>query len=151
MKALLTLCLLLATLPAASAKTPASPSPSADTSASMPQHIVPNSRVFITPMDGFETYLSAAILKKKVPLIVVDDQSKADYIITGNSHVKAAGWAKTIFISGASSAGASIAMKDAKTGDLVFAYSVDKYNAARAAQSTAEACAKHLKHAIEKK
>jgi hypothetical protein len=42
-------------------------------------------------------------------------------------------------------------MKDAKTGDLAFAYSVDKFNAARANQSTAEACAKHLKDAIDNK
>jgi hypothetical protein len=33
----------------------------------------------------------------------------------------------------------------------VFAYNVDKSNAVRANQSTAEACAKHLKEAIEKK
>jgi hypothetical protein len=37
------------------------------------------------------------------------------------------------------------------SGNLVFAYNVDKSNAARANQSTAEACAKHLKEAIEKK
>lgn len=118
---------------------------------SLAGHIAPNSHVFIEPMDGFENYLSAAILKKKVPVIIVDDKAKADYVISGTSHVKEAGWAKTIFISGAASAGASITMKDAKTGDLAFAYSVDKYNAARASQSTAEACAKHLKEAIDKK
>lgn len=150
MKLLITLCLLLATLPAASAKSPAVSEP-ATASASIPQRIAPNSRVYIAPMDGFESYLSAAFLKKKVPVIIVDDKSKADYIINGTSHVKEAGWAKTIFISGAASAGASITMKDAKTGDLAFAYSVDKYNSARASQSTAEACAKHLKNAIEKK
>lgn len=113
--------------------------------------IRPNSKVFIEPMDGFETYLKAAILKKKVPIIVTDDKAKADYVINGTSHVEKAGWAKTIFVSPAPQAGASITMKDAKTGDLAFAYSVDKLNAARAAQSTAEACAKHLKSAIEKK
>jgi hypothetical protein len=111
--------------------------------------IRPNSKVFIEPMNGFETYLTAAILKKKVPLIVTDDRAKADYIINGTSHVEKAGWAKTIFISGAPQAGASITMKDARTGDLTFAYSVDKFNAARAAQSTAEACAKHLKESIK--
>jgi hypothetical protein len=116
-----------------------------------PHHIQPNARVFIEPMDGFETYLTAAILKKKVPIVVTDSKEKADYIITGTSHVDKAGWAKTIFISGAPQAGASIMVKDAKTGDLAFAYSVDKFNAARAAQSTAEACAKHLKEAIDKK
>lgn len=114
-------------------------------------HIAPNSHVFIEPMDGFENYLSAAILKKKVPILITDDKAKADYIITGTSHVEKAGWAKTIFISPKSAASASITMKDAKTGDLAFAYSVDKSNSARANQSTAEACAKHLKNAIDQK
>jgi hypothetical protein len=108
-----------------------------------------NARVFMEPMDGFETYLAAAIIKKHTPVIVVDDKAKADFIIGGTSHVDKAGWAKTIFISGAPQAGASIAMKN-KNGDLAWAYSVDKFNAARASQSTAEACAKHLKEFIEK-
>lgn len=152
MKSCITLCLLLGTLTFAAAQSPsAAPQalPAAITSAS--PHIAPNSHIFIEPMDGFETYLSAAILKKKVPVIIVDNKSKADYIVSGTSHVDKASWAKTIFVSPASSAGASITIKDAHNGDLAFAYSVSKYNAARAAQSTAEACAKHLKNAIEKK
>ena len=71
--------------------------------------------------------------------------------MSGNSRVDKASWAKTIFISPASHAEASVLIKDARTGTLVFAYSVDKLNAVRANQSTAEACAKHLKEAIEKK
>ncbi len=139
MKKFAVLCLFVLSVMFAHSQTPAA------------GRIAPNSRVFIEPMDGFENYLSAAILKKKVPIIVTDDKSKADYVITGTSHVEKAGWAKTIFISGAPQAGASIVMKGATTGDLAFAYSVDKFNAARANQSTAEACAKHLKEAIEKK
>ena len=120
-------------------------------SASTPHQIERGSKVFIEPMDGFESYLAAAILKKNVPLIVVDDKAKADFIVSGTSHIERASWAKTIFISGAPQAGASISIKNAKSGDLVFAYAVDKFNAARANQSTAEACAKHLKNYIEKK
>jgi hypothetical protein len=114
-----------------------------------PPRIERGSRVFIEPMDGFENYLSAAFLKKGTPIVIVDDKAKADYIISGVSHVDRASWAKTIFISGASSAGASIVVKS-KTGDLAFAYSVDKFNSVRASQSTAEACAKHLKNFIQK-
>jgi hypothetical protein len=40
--------------------------------------------VYIEPMGGYETYLAAAMVKKKIPLIVVTDKSKADYIITSN-------------------------------------------------------------------
>lgn len=113
-------------------------------------HIAPGSKLFIESMDGFDTYLSAAILKKKVPVTVVDDKAHADFIVSGGAHEDKAGWAKTIFVSPASHAQASITIKDAHSGNMVFAYNVDKMNAARANQSTAEACAKHLKEAIEK-
>jgi hypothetical protein len=130
---------------------PASPPPAATAAPYTPTRIVPGSKIFIAPMDGFESNLSAAILKKKVPVVIVDDASKADFIMTGNSHVDKAGWAKTIFVSPNPHAEASISIKDAHTGNLVFAYNVDKSNAVRANQSTAEACAKHLKEDIEKK
>lgn len=39
--------------------------------------------VFIEPMDGYETYLAAAFVKKHVPLIVVTRKEKAQYIIKG--------------------------------------------------------------------
>ncbi len=91
------------------------------------------------------------MLKKKVPLTIVDSRANADFVMTGSSHKEAAGWAKTIFVSPAPHAEASVAVKDAHTGALVFAYNVDKANAARGNQSTAEACAKHLKEAVEKK
>jgi hypothetical protein len=42
------------------------------------------STVYIEPMGGYETYLAAALVKKKIPLIVVTDKGKADYIITSN-------------------------------------------------------------------
>jgi hypothetical protein len=39
------------------------------------------STVYIEPMNGYETYIAAAILKKHVPLVVVLDKEKAAYII----------------------------------------------------------------------
>ena len=40
--------------------------------------------VYIEPMGGYETFLAAAIVKKHVPLVVVMDKDKAEYIITSN-------------------------------------------------------------------
>ncbi len=48
-----------------------------------------------------------------------------------NFRVKA-GWAKTIFVSPNPHAEASVTVKDAQSGNLVFAYNVDKSNAVRA-------------------
>ena len=53
--------------------------------------------VYIASMpDGFDTYLKAAIEKKKVPLEIVDDKSKAQYQITGSSDTQKAGVAKKV-------------------------------------------------------
>lgn len=143
---------LIAGAAASHAQSPATPAPDASPTKTTPAatRIAPGSKVFIEPMEGYETALSAAILNKKVPLQVVDSKDNADYVITGGSKIDKAGWAKTIFISPNPHAQASIAMKDAKSGVLVFAYNVDKSNARKGDQSTAEACAKHLKEAIEK-
>jgi hypothetical protein len=42
------------------------------------------STVYIEPMDGYEAYLAAAFQKKQVPVIVVTDRVKAEYIITSS-------------------------------------------------------------------
>ena len=112
--------------------------------------IVPGSKVYIENMNGFETYLAAAFSKKKVQLIVVSDETKADYVISGNSDDKKAGWAKIVFYGQVHSDNtASITMIDKKTTAVVFAYAVNKKNTVHGDQTTAEACAKHLEAHIE--
>jgi len=115
------------------------------------QQIAPGSKVYIEPMNGFETYMAAAIEKKKVPLIVVSDETVADYVITGNAEHQKAGWAKVVFTGNIhSDEQASVSMVSTKTKELVFAYAVNKKNTLHGEQTSAEACAKHLKEKIEK-
>ena len=103
-------------------------------------------------MNGFESYLAAAFEKKKVPLTIVADQARAAYLITGTSDEKKAGVAKMlIFGQIHSDDAASIQMINQKTGAVVFAYAVNKKNTLHGQQTTAEACAKHLKEQLEKK
>jgi hypothetical protein len=110
------------------------------------QKIPAGSKVYIAPMDGFETYLKAAIQKKKVPIEIVDQREKADYEITGVAESKKAGAAKIIIMGSFHSAeDASIKVSNLKTGEIAYAYSVHKDNSTHGKQSTAEACAKHLK------
>jgi hypothetical protein len=85
--------------PAANAALP-TPSAAPVTPTPISTKIVPGSRVYITPMDGFENYLAAALGKKKVQLIPVTDKDQADYVITGTSLDKKAGWAKIVFTLG---------------------------------------------------
>ena len=127
------------------------PTPAA-TPAPISTKIIPGSKVYITPMDGFENYLAAALGKKKVQLIPVTDKDQADYVITGTSLDKKAGWAKIVFMGNIhSDNAASITMSDRKTGAIVYAYAVDKKSTMHGQQTTAEACAKHLKAHIEGK
>jgi hypothetical protein len=114
--------------------------------------IVTGSTVYITPMDGFETYLAAALGKKKVQLVPVMEKEQADYVINGTSLDKKAGWAKIVFMGNVhSDNSASITMSDRKSGAIVYAYAVDKKSTMHGQQTTAEACAKHLKAHMEGK
>jgi hypothetical protein len=133
-------------------------------------HIQSGATVYIEPMDGYETYLAAAIAKKQVPLIIVADREKAAYVIrstishhtpsqptvvvnnnNGNNNAFDRGWQTGAARSAARGAtGASISVIDAASSQIVFAYSVGKSGNTNQVQSAAEACAKHLKEFIEK-
>lgn len=109
------------------------------------------SKIYVAPMDGFENYVIAGIMKKKVPVAIVADRNKAEYEIRGASDTEKASWAKMWFLgSDHSNDQASIAVLEIKTGNVVFAYSVNKHSSVRGKQSTGEAIGKHLNEAIGK-
>jgi hypothetical protein len=90
--------------------------------------------------------------KKHVPIAVITQKDKADFIITGDSDTKKAGWAKIVFMANLhSDEEASVTMVNNKSGVVVFAYAVNKKNTLHGQQTSAEACAKHLKNRIEKR
>jgi len=111
-----------------------------------------NSKVFLAPMGGFEEDLKAAIQSKKVPVVLVTDKDQADYEIAGTSDTEKASTAKKVVMwNWHSNEQASITVTEHKSGEVVFAYSVNKKSSAHGKRSTAEACAKHLKEQIEGK
>ena len=108
------------------------------------------SKVYITPLKGYESFLTAAIIKKGTPVLVVNNPEIADYEISGVSESHQAGWAKMIFMgSQQSNEQASIVMTNLKTGVAVWGYNVNKTNSYKGKQSSSEACAKHLRARIE--
>lgn len=109
------------------------------------------SRLYVAPMpNGFDTYVVAALEKKKVPIVVVMDRAKADFELSGVSDTDKAGWAKMLFLgSQASNEASSIKIVNLKTGNVVFAYSVHKTNSYKGKQSAGEAVAKHINEKIE--
>lgn len=108
-------------------------------------------RIFVASMpNGFETYVVAGIEKKKVPVTIVMDRDKADYELSGVSDTDKAGWAKMLFLgSQQTNEAASIKIVNLKTGNIVFAYSVNKTNSFKGKQSAGEAVAKHINEKIE--
>lgn len=126
--------------------------PAAIVATPVSMNIVSGSTIFITPMNGFENYLAAALQKKHVPLVPVASEEQAAYVLKGTSEEKKAGWAKMAFTGQIhSDDAASVQLIDRKTGAIVFAYAVNKKNTVHGEQTTAEACAKHLKEQIGKK
>lgn len=114
--------------------------------ASLPQ----GAKIYIEAADGFDTYLTAALQKKKVPVTVVMDKTQADYELTGVSDHQKPGWAKIAFTGSIhSDEQASVKLINIKTSEVVFAYAVNKKNSLHGRQTAAEACAKHMKQAIE--
>jgi hypothetical protein len=113
----------------------------------------PGAKVFLNTMpDDFHSYLKAAFSKKKVPLVVVDTKDEAEFEIKGTSETQKAGAAKKIFMgSWHSDEQASISVSSLRSGEIAFAYSANKKNSAHGKQTSAGACAKHLKQALEKK
>jgi len=125
---------------------PAGPTPVDASSKIIPK----DATVYVAPMEGYETYIISALEKKKVPLTVVNDRTKAEFEIGGVSESQKAGWSKMLLTGSIQSAEqASVNVSNIKTGIVVFAYSVNKRNSVHGKQSSAEACAKHLKEKIE--
>ena len=108
--------------------------------------------MYIDPNAGFETYLTAAISKKKVNLVVVMDKTHADFEVTSIlEHGKEPGFAQTWVLGKRQrNEDASVSIINTKTTAVVWAYSVHKYDAKNGEQSTAEAVAKHLKDVVGK-
>lgn len=103
-------------------------------------------KVFVAPMEnGFNTYISAALMKKHVPVTIVADRAQADFEITGAAESQKAGWAKILMTGSVrSDEQASIQITNLKSGEVVWAYAVNKSNSFFGKQSAAESCAKHF-------
>jgi hypothetical protein len=84
-------------------------------------------------------------------VIQVTSPEAADYIINVVGEYKKSGWAEKVLLGNRGDANASMSVESREKKEIVFAYNVDKGNAARGIQSVAESCAKHLGKHIEGK
>jgi hypothetical protein len=95
--------------------------------------------VYIEQMSGFETYLAAAMMRYDVPLVVVSDKEKADYILKSNvNQIEHGEWETT---------SATITMIDLRTSQIVFAgsTSTNRYGIKGAAENCVEQLQQFMK------
>lgn len=112
-------------------------------------------RIYIQPQDGFESYISAAIVKKHVPAVVTQNKDEAEFLLTSSVIAKeettGSKIARCLFLYCAGAEGsqtATVQLVNSRTQNVAWAYNVQKQSA-KAYQSTAEAIAKHLKKFLE--
>ena len=104
---------------------------------------------------GFESYLSAAIVKKHVPAVVTQHKENASFVLSSavlrKEESTGSKVARCLFAYCAGMDGtqtATVQLVNVKTKEVAWAYNVKKHSA-NAYQSTAEAAAKHLKRFLE--
>jgi hypothetical protein len=113
-------------------------------------------KIYIAPQNGYESYLAGAFTKKNVPAQMVGTEEASDYILkpapvdqkpesTGGKIARCM-FAYCAGIEGSQTA--SVTLVDTKTNTVVWAYNVKKGGSSNF-QSSAEACAKHLKEWLE--
>ncbi len=102
------------------------------------------------PVEGFETYMAAALRKKNVPLIMVTDRAQADFEIVGTADKKGAGIAKKLLLGDwRDTTSASISVVNLKTGVVAYADASHRSSANKGLRSSAEKLAKYLKKKME--
>ena len=110
--------------------------------------IPPGSTLYIAPVENnFNIDVAGAMRNKGVNVVIVSDESKADYRMDVTAENKKPGAARTIFMGQWTEGTASATVTNIKTSVVVWAYNVHKVNKRR--QSTAEAIAKHLKDHVK--
>lgn len=117
-----------------------------------------NSKIYIAPftsedaskpVEGFDTYIAAAMRKKGVPVIMVADRSQADFEIAGSADKKGAGWAKKWLMGDfRGAASASLTVTNLRTGVVAYADASHRASANKGMRSSAEKLAKYLKRKI---
>lgn len=104
-------------------------------------------------MEGFEKLVAQSIGKQKVPVVVVGEREKADFVMSGEAHLKTPNWIKGTLFATPHGKG-NISIKDARTGDEVFAYKFTRVDTNKTDyqvyQAWANACASRLKKAMKK-
>lgn len=118
--------------------------------AEAPETVIPaGSKIYVSAESGFDTFLAAALNRKKVPVRVVNVRESAQFELNAATQSEKASWSRVVFLGQTgSNEEASVKLVNLQTNEIVFSYAVHKRNSYRGKQSSAEACAKHLKKIV---
>jgi len=100
--------------------------------------------VYIEPLDGLDIRLRAALLAKHVPVNVVADRDKADFVIAGTWHEGDPSWEKVLGYRGHTDDSAAAELVEVSSSHVIYAYAVNKKSTWHGEQTVADAFAKHL-------
>jgi hypothetical protein len=108
-----------------------------------PQKPIPvGAKIYIAPFPGgFESFFAAGILKKKVPVVLVDDRSTADSEISGSAGTPG-GWARGY------RERATVQIVNVKTGEVVLDYYC-QVSYTEGKRGLGQYCAEQLKRQIK--
>src|SRR2546430_17252190 len=112
----------------------AAPARSATTDDPPDTRIPTHAKVFVAPMNGFETYLIAAFTTKKVPLTVVGDRDHADFEIIRASESQKSGWSATCSVRTAPTSRRASSSRMCGRVSLLFGYAGNLQDSLRAKQ-----------------
>jgi hypothetical protein len=125
--------------------------PQADAVVSAP--FGPGAKVFVEPMEGFGAVLTESLVKRKVPVVVVKDAEQADFIVTGEAHVRRRGFVTGMVLS--DRGGGHISIQGVRAAGQVFTCAFNRMDQALAEeyvyQGWANGCARRLKKVLGKK
>lgn len=78
-------------------------------------------KMFIAPMEnGLDGFIAPEIVKKKIPLVVVTEETQADYILTGASLKADDHWYNTVF-GGKDKNEGNVRLLNVKTKEMIWA------------------------------
>ena len=109
-----------------------------------------DAKIYLDPASGFETYLTAEIQRRHVPLTITTNKGAADFelqAVTGALKVAGPDW-KSRWLRGYGEA--QIRLVDIRSGEVVFTAGFNRNISLHDWHTAAEACAERLKSAVKR-
>jgi hypothetical protein len=109
-----------------------------------------DAKIYVDPASGFDTFLTAEIQRRHVPLTITTSKGAADFelqAVTGGQKVSGADW-KSRWLRGYGEA--EIRLVDIRTGEIVFTSAFNRNMSLHDWRTAAEACVGRLNSGVNR-